>query len=144
MQLAPAVDAAARTHDIDPLLLHAMARVESSHDTTAISSAGARGVLQLMPATARRFGQHDSAALHDAQLNIDLGARYLKTLQQRFGNDLPLVLAGYNAGEGAVERHGRRVPPYPETQRYVAAVLRHYEALRAAARRLRHDGAAAH
>jgi soluble lytic murein transglycosylase-like protein len=131
--LVPAVDAAARAQDIDPLLLHAIARVESRHDTTAVSPAGALGVMQLMPATASRFGVSPARALHDASANVAAGAAYLKTLQLRFGNDLVLVLAAYNAGEGAVERHGRRVPPYAETRGYVRDVLAEYTLLRRAA-----------
>ena len=131
--LVPAVDAAARAHDLDPLLLHAIARVESRHDTTAVSPAGALGVMQLMPATASRFGMSPAQALRDAPANVAVGAAYLKTLQRRFGNDLVLVLAAYNAGEGAVERHGRRVPPYAETRGYVRDVLAEYALLRRAA-----------
>jgi soluble lytic murein transglycosylase-like protein len=132
LRLAPAVDAAARAHDIDPLLLHAIARVESRHDAQAVSPAGALGVMQVMPATARRFGVAQAQSLHHAPTNLEVSAAYLKTLQQRFGNQLPLVLAAYNAGEGAVERHGRRIPPYVETQRYVRDVIAEYARLRAA------------
>jgi len=132
LRLAPAVDATARAHDIDPLLLHAIARVESRHDPQAVSPAGARGVMQVMPTTARRFGVGDARSLHHAPTNLEVSAAYLKTLQGRFGNNLPLVLAAYNAGEGAVERHGLRIPPYAETQRYVHDVLGEYQRLRAA------------
>jgi soluble lytic murein transglycosylase-like protein len=135
LRLAPAIAAVARQHDIDPLLLHAIARVESRHDVRAVSSAGARGVMQVMPATGRRFGVTDERWLHHAQTNLAVSAAYLKTLQGRFGNDLTLVLAAYNAGEGAVERHGRRVPPYAETQRYVRDVGAEYERLRGMAPR---------
>jgi soluble lytic murein transglycosylase-like protein len=133
LALAPRVLAVARAYDIDPLLLHAIAHVESRHDPQARSAAGALGVLQVLPATARRFGVGDpGTALADPAVNLEVGAAYLKTLQARFGNDLPLVLAAYNAGEGAVERHGRSVPPYAETQEYVRRVLAEYRALRAA------------
>lgn len=132
-KLAVQVDAAAQRHDIDPLLLHAIAHVESRHNANAVSKAGALGVLQVMPATARRFGVKDGAALHDVRTNLDVGAKYLKVLQRRFGNDLPLILAAYNAGEGAVERYGRRIPPFNETRQYVRDVLAHYDALLAAA-----------
>lgn len=122
--LVPTVSQAARRHDIDPLLLHAVAHVESRHNTQALSPAGARGALQVMPATARRFGVADPhAQLHDPAINVGVAAEYLKLLQARFGNNLPLVLAAYNAGEGAVEKYGRRIPPYPETQAYVRQVL---------------------
>jgi soluble lytic murein transglycosylase-like protein len=133
LALAPRVAAVARTYDIDPLLLHAIAHVESRHDPRARSAAGALGLLQVMPATARRFGVDDApGALYDPAVNLEVGAAYLKSLQARFGNDLSLVLAAYNAGEGAVERHGRSVPPYAETRDYVRQVLAEYGALRAA------------
>ena len=130
VMMAPLIDQAARTHDIDPLLLHAIARVESRHQPRAVSHAGAHGMMQVIVPTARRFGVGAASELHDPQVNLQVSARYLKTLQQRFGNDLPLVLAAYNAGEGAVEKYGRRVPPYRETQDYVRKVLAEYGLLR--------------
>ena len=133
LALAPRVLAVARSYDIDPLLLHAIAHVESRHNPQARSNAGALGVLQVMPATARRFGVDGAAgALFDPAINLEVGAAYLKSLQARFGNDLELVLAAYNAGEGAVERHSNSVPPYAETRAYVRQVLAEYAALRAA------------
>lgn len=133
LALAQTLNDAARRHDIDPLLLHAIAHVESRHNPAAVSHAGARGVMQVMPATARRFGVNDpQRELLSAPINVDVSAAYLKTLQARFGNSLPLVLAAYNAGEGAVQRHGNRVPDYPETRDYVSQVLRAYRALREA------------
>ena len=134
LALAPQVDAVARRHDIDPLLLHAVAHVESRHNPGAVSHAGARGVMQVMPATAARFGVAQPGALHHAPTNLDVSAAYLKTLQGRFGTNLPLVLAAYNAGEGAVERYGRRIPPFAETQSYVKQVLAKYALLTEAAR----------
>jgi soluble lytic murein transglycosylase-like protein len=128
--LAPLIDRTAQEHDIDPLLLHSIARVESRHQPDAISHAGARGLMQVIPPTARRFGVDGAEQLHDPQTNLRVSARYLKNLQQRFGNDLELVLAAYNAGEGAVEKHGRKVPPYRETQDYVRKVLSEYALLR--------------
>jgi lysozyme len=133
VRLAPDIDAAASRHDIDPLLLHAIAHVESRHNPEAVSPAGALGLMQVMPATARRFGVNRAPALHDAKTNLEVSARYLKSLQQRFGNDLPLVLAAYNAGEGRVERCGPCVPPVAETRAYVHDVLRQYDRLKAAA-----------
>ena len=130
VMLAPLIDQAARAYDIDPLLLHAIARVESRHNIGAISHAGAHGLMQVIVPTARRFGVGQAAELHDPATNLDVSARYLKTLQQRFGNNLPLVLAAYNAGEGAVEKHGRQIPPYRETQSYVRKVLAEYGVLR--------------
>ncbi len=132
--LAPQMDAVARRHNIDPLLLHAVAHVESRHSTMAVSSAGARGVMQVMPGTAARFGVDHAVALHHAPTNLEVSAAYLKTLQGRFGTDLPLVLAAYNAGEGAVERYGRRIPPFAETQLYVKLVLAKYQLLTDAAK----------
>jgi len=130
LDLAPRILAVARNYDIDPLLLHAIAEVESRHDPQARSRAGALGVLQVLPVTARRFGvTGPDSDLLDADVNLAAGAAYLKALQARYGNDLVLVLAAYNAGEGAVERHGRSVPPYAETRRYVQRVLAEYRTL---------------
>ncbi len=130
VSLAPAVTAAARAHDIDPLLLHAIAHVESRHDTRAVSAAGARGVMQVMPATAQRLGVGDpERSLFDATTNLGAAAALLRTLRSRYGDDLRLVLAAYNAGEGAVDKHGGTVPPYPETQAYVRDVLALYRRL---------------
>jgi soluble lytic murein transglycosylase-like protein len=123
LSLAASLTAAARAHNIDPLLLHAIAHVESRHNARAVSPAGARGVMQVMPATGRRFGVKDDKTLFDADTNLRASAAYLRTLRDRHGDDLRLVLAAYNAGEGAVEKHGRNVPPYPETQAYVRDVI---------------------
>jgi len=128
--LAPLIDRTARLHDIDPLLLHAIARVESRHQPGAVSHAGAHGLMQVIVPTAQRFGVANAQQLHDPHTNLQVSAKYLKTLQTRFGNNLRLVLAAYNAGEGAVEKHGWRVPPYPETQGYVRKVLSEYAWLR--------------
>jgi soluble lytic murein transglycosylase-like protein len=124
LSLAPALAAAAREHGIDPLLLHAIAHVESRHNPQAVSPAGARGLMQVMPATAQRFGVGaPERTLHDVETNLAASAAYLRVLRTRFGGDLQLMLAAYNAGEGAVEKYGRTVPPYPETQAYVRDVL---------------------
>lgn len=130
LALAPALLEAARQSDLDPLLLHAIAHVESRHNATAISPAGARGLMQVMPATAKRFGVNDpEQTLLDAQTNLRASAAYLRTLRTRFNDDLTLMLAAYNAGEGAVDKYGRSVPPYPETQAYVRDVLAVYRRL---------------
>lgn len=129
VQLAPVLDRAAAVHGIDPLLLHAIAHVESRYNPQAISHAGARGLMQVMPATGERFGVDAASSLQDVGANVQASASYLKVLQKRFGNDLPLVLAAYNAGEGAVERHGRQIPPYRETQGYVKQVMQRYAVL---------------
>jgi soluble lytic murein transglycosylase-like protein len=129
--LAPLMAEVAHRHDIDPLLLHAVAHIESRHQPQAISPAGARGLMQVMPATGRSMGVNEGdGALLTPEANLEASARYLKRLQARFGNDLSLVLAAYNAGEGAVERHGRRVPPFAETQAYVRNVMAVYAELR--------------
>ena len=129
--LAPGMADAARAHGLDPLLLHAIAHVESRHNPQAVSPAGARGLMQVMPATAQRFGVADPSSLHDAGTNLRASAALLRTLQKRYGADLRLVLAAYNAGEGAVARHGNDVPPYPETQAYVRDVSAIYRRLQA-------------
>lgn len=137
LQLAPEIDEAALRHDIDPLLLHAIAHVESRHNVSAVSPAGALGLMQVMPGTARRFGVKQAPELRNARTNLDVSASYLKVLQRRFGNNLHLVLAAYNAGEGAVERYGRRIPPYAETKKYVRDVLARYDILTTVAARER-------
>ncbi len=115
--------AAGRKHRLNPQLLAAVARAESAYDPRAVSRKGARGLLQLMPATAARFGVA-RRELFDPARNVEAGARYLAFLVERFEGDLARVLAAYNAGEGAVDRY-RGVPPYRETQGYVARVLRY-------------------
>jgi soluble lytic murein transglycosylase-like protein len=131
LTLAPALTDAARENQIDPLLLHAIAHVESRHNADAKSKAGARGVMQVMPATGKRFGVQDERQLFDAHTNARASAAYLRTLRSRYGDDLRLVLAAYNAGEGAVDKYGRDVPPYPETQAYVRDVTAIYRRLSA-------------
>jgi soluble lytic murein transglycosylase-like protein len=111
-------DAASR-HGLEPALLTAMAQTESAFDPRAVSPKGAAGLLQLMPDTAERFGVTD---VFDAPQNVEAGARYFRWLLERFEGRTELALAGYNAGEGTVDRY-RGVPPYPETQDYVARVL---------------------
>jgi soluble lytic murein transglycosylase-like protein len=109
----------AEQHELDPALLTAVAQVESAFDPLAVSPKGARGLLQLMPETAERFGVEDP---FDAADNVEGGARYLRWLLERYDGRTDLALAGYNAGEGAVDRHSG-VPPYRETRRYVRRVL---------------------
>jgi soluble lytic murein transglycosylase-like protein len=136
VQMVPSFRQVAASYDIDPLLLHAIAHVESRHNADAVSPAGARGVMQVMPATARRFGMRNPVAdLHDPRLNLEVSSAYLKTLQGYYGNNLPLVLAAYNAGEGAVAKYGQRIPPYRETQMYVRDVMSYYTALKQAVAR---------
>jgi soluble lytic murein transglycosylase-like protein len=112
------ITAAARQYGVDEAIVRAIIHAESSFNPMALSHAGAQGLMQLMPATARRFGVTNS---YDASQNIRGGVQYLAWLLKRFNGNLTLAAAGYNAGEGAVDRHGG-VPPYQETQRYVARV----------------------
>lgn len=114
---------AAAKHQMDPKLLHAVIQAESAYNPQAISSAGAVGLMQLMPDTARRYGVSDR---RDPEQNVDGGTRYLKDLLAMFNSNLKLAVAGYNAGEGAVMKYNYTVPPYPETQNYVQHVLRLY------------------
>jgi soluble lytic murein transglycosylase-like protein len=115
----------ANRHKIDPLLLHAVIKQESGYRNTAASHVGARGLMQIMPATGRSLGV-DPSNLHNAELNVDAGARLLRKLYYRYNGDFQLVLAAYNAGEGAVQKYGNKVPPYRETQNYVRVVMAHY------------------
>ncbi len=112
------VNETARRHDLDPQLVHSVIRAESNYDPFAISPKGAQGLMQLMPATARRFGV---ANTFDPNENLQGGMRYLRYLLDLFGDER-LAVAAYNAGEKAVMRHGG-VPPYEETERYVRLVL---------------------
>lgn len=111
---------AAKKHQVDPKLVHAVIQAESSYNPTAVSSAGAVGLMQLMPGTARRFGVNDR---RDAYQNIDGGTRYLKHLIKLFDSNLNLAVAAYNAGENAVIRNNNSIPPYTETRNYVKEVL---------------------
>ena len=116
------ITAAATRHGVDPNLVHAVIRAESAYRPRAESHAGARGLMQLMPATAKRFGVRD---IWDPEQNIEGGVAYLRFLQHRFDGDIRLALAAYNAGEGAVAKYGNRIPPYRETRTYVKRVLRY-------------------
>jgi soluble lytic murein transglycosylase-like protein len=122
--LAPVIADASRAHGVDPRLIAAVARQESALNANAVSPAGACGVMQLMPATARFLGITN---IFDPRENVFGGTRYLRTLLDTFHGDLDLTLAAYNAGPGAVQRYGG-VPPFPETQNYVRSVRRMYEA----------------
>ncbi len=112
------IASAAREFGVEEAVVRAIIHAESAYNPTALSRAGAQGLMQLMPPTAARFGVADS---YDASQNIRGGVQYLAWLLKRFNGDLTLAAAGYNAGEGAVDRHGG-VPPYSETQYYVRRV----------------------
>ena len=123
--LAPLIDAIALSEGVDPALVHAVSTQESGYNLRALSPKGAVGLMQLMPATGARFGV-SSIQRADPVQNLRAGVRYLKWLIQRFNGSIPLAVAGYNAGEGAVQKYGNQVPPYRETQNYVRVVLAHY------------------
>ena len=114
---ADVVAAAAARHRVDPLLVHAVIAVESGHRADAVSPAGAQGLMQLMPATARELGLADPL---DPAANVEAGVAYLRRLADEFGT--VLALAAYNAGPGTVRRHGG-VPPFAETRAYVRSVV---------------------
>lgn len=117
------IEQVAAEHGVDARLLHAIVRVESAYNHQARSHAGALGLMQVIPATGKRFGAND---LFDPLQNLRAGTAYLVWLHRRFNGDLTLMLAAYNAGEGAVQRHGNRVPPFSETRRYVEKVTALY------------------
>ncbi|MFL6197164.1 MAG: lytic transglycosylase domain-containing protein, partial [Thermoanaerobaculia bacterium] len=117
----PLIYEAARKHQVNPQLVAALIRQESAGNVRAMSHKGARGLMQLMPATARRFGVRKEQ-LFDPQHNLEAGVRYLSWLVDQFPNDLAKILAAYNAGENAVVRYGG-VPPYRETKNYVRRIF---------------------
>jgi soluble lytic murein transglycosylase-like protein len=116
-----------KRNSVDPLLLYSIMHQESSFKPRAMSYKGARGLMQLMPPTAARFGVTN---IWDPRQNIEGGARYMRFLLDLFEGDVRLALAGYNAGEGAVMKYGRNVPPYSETQEYVRRIGRRYSLIR--------------
>ena len=121
---AKLIDVAARDAALDPALVHAVISIESAYNPTARSPKGALGLMQVMPATAARYGVRDPGRSPAA--NLKAGTLYLSDLMQLFDSRIELVLAAYNAGENAVLRYGQRIPPYRETQQYVPAVLARY------------------
>ena len=122
VQLWPTVQEASRAHGLDPNLVDLVIRMESGYNPRALSSKGARGVMQLMPETATLYGVRNA---YDPFQNIRGGVRYLSDLLERFNSDLSLALAAYNAGPKAVEKHGG-VPPFDETRTYVRSILAAY------------------
>ena len=107
---------------VDPRFIHAVIKQESKYKADATSPVGARGLMQLMPATAKRFDCNDPK---DEACNVEAGTKYLAWLLKRFDGDVKLALAGYNAGEGSVDKY-QGVPPYPETQNYVNKIVANY------------------
>ena len=116
-----------KRNSVDPLLLYSIMHQESSFKPRAVSYKGARGLMQLMPPTASRFGVTN---VFDPKQNIEGGARYMRFLLDLFSGDVRLALAGYNAGEGAVMKYGYQVPPYSETQEYVRRIGNRYSMIR--------------
>ena len=119
LDLNSLVRRAAGLLDVEPELIHAVIRQESGYDPYAVSRKGAKGLMQLMPATAKRFGVKD---VFDPAENVQGGVKYLRQLLDRYDGDRRLALAAYNAGEGAVDRFGG-IPPYRETQDYVDRIV---------------------
>ena len=129
----PLLKAAGNEFAVDSALLKAVMAAESGFKPDAISAKGAIGLMQVMPATAERYGLRGDKQktleqkLADPETNIRLGARYLRDLQRMFPNQQDLVLASYNAGEGAVQQYNNTIPPYPETRSYVKLVTQIYQ-----------------
>ncbi|MGH7891428.1 MAG: transglycosylase SLT domain-containing protein [Thermodesulfobacteriota bacterium] len=115
-------------HGVDPYLVKAVIKTESNFDPDAVSPKNAQGIMQLIPATADDYGVSDP---FDAKDNMEGGVQYLKDLLEYFDGDMSLSLAAYNAGKGAVIKHGFTIPPYPETTDYIAKVLGYYKLLKA-------------
>ena len=119
--------ASGKRNAVDPLLLYAIMHQESTFKARAMSNKGARGLMQLMPGTAVRFGV---TSIWDPQQNIEGGSRYMRFLLDTFDGNVELALAGYNAGEGAVMKYGYQIPPYNETQEYVRRISKRYALIR--------------
>lgn len=118
----PLITEAAQKYNVDPALIEAVIKQESAYNATARSHVGAEGLMQLMPGTAKDLGVQNSL---DPRQNVMGGTKYLRQLMDQFDGNLTKVIAGYNAGPGAVSHYGG-VPPYAETQDYVAKVLKNY------------------
>lgn len=121
-KIAAHVNKTARKHGMDPAFVHAVISAESAYKPNATSHVGAMGLMQLMPFTAKRFGVTNA---YNPYQNIEAGTKYLKILYNEFGS-LELAAAGYNAGEGAVRKYNRSIPPYKETRKYVPKVMAYY------------------
>ncbi len=123
----PTIRSVARLYKLPHTLLHAVITAESSYNPNAISRAGAVGLMQLMPETAKRYGVSNR---RNPKQNIYGGSRYLRDLLKLFDNNVILALAAYNAGEGAVKKYGNKIPPYKETRNYVNKVIKYYKKYR--------------
>jgi len=122
-RFTPIIDTASRLHGVDAALIHAVISAESGYNPSALSKAGAMGLMQLMPQTAKRYGVTN---IMDPVQNITGGVRYLRDLLSMFNGNLELAIAAYNAGENAVIKYGNKIPPYAETVQYVPKVLGFY------------------
>lgn len=122
-RFTPIINRISKKLKLDSYLIHALIRAESSYNPKAVSAKGAVGLMQLMPATAKRYGVNDR---RNPTENIEGGARYFRDLLAKFDSEVKLALAAYNAGENAVIRYGNKIPPYPETQNYVKKVMAFY------------------
>ncbi len=120
----PTIRSIAKIYKLPHALLHAVITAESSYNPDAISRAGAVGLMQLMPETAKRYGVSNR---RNPKQNIYGGSRYLRDLIKLFNNDVILALAAYNAGEGTVKKYGNKIPPYKETRSYVNKVIKYYK-----------------
>lgn len=128
LKFSGVIDSASKANGVDSALVHAVITAESGYNPAAVSRAGARGLMQLMPNTAARYGVRN---IHDPVDNINGGVRYLRDLMTMFNGNMELAVAAYNAGENAVIRHGNRIPPYAETVHYVPKVLGFYRKFQA-------------
>ena len=137
-RFAALIEQNAKANAVDPALVKAVIAVESAFEPRAVSDKGARGLMQIIPATAARYGLADRRRhsvedqLFDPATNLRVGVRYLRDLLVLFDDDLPLALAAYNAGEQTVRQYGNRIPPFPETREYVELVQRFHEFYRPA------------
>ncbi len=124
------IHSASNRHGVDPYLVKAIVKAESNFDSSAVSRAGAKGLMQLMPKTARLLGVKN---VFDPRENIEGGVRFLRHLIDRFDGRLLLAVAAYNAGESNVRRHGT-IPPYKETREFVARVFKYHKKYKQASR----------
>ncbi len=142
MAIKPLLRSAADANQLDMALLQAVIAAESGFDPSAVSPKGAVGLMQVMPATAQRYGVASdrggsvAAKLTDPRTNINTGARYLRDLVNLFPGQLELAVAAYNAGEGAVQKAGNKIPAYKETQNYVRSVMGLYNRLNPQSQRM--------